>query len=119
MRGDPRNPNPEAGISRELPPRRTDEPAPAAPVSRSRYPRPKVLMGEVMAPKGKEIAQGREAFRAFMQQKRLVPSRWAAEAGVPVGEILGYLTGRSRGFTDDTIARLARAANVAPDDMFR
>lgn len=76
-------------------------------------------MGEVTAPKGQQIALGRDAFRAFMQSRRLVPSKWAADAGVPLGEIMGFLTGRSRGFSDDTIARLAKAANVTPGDMFR
>lgn len=117
MRGDPRNPKPEAGISTELPPR-GNEPAPAPRVSTSRHPKPRVLMGEVMAPKGQEIAQGRDAFRAFMQAKRLVPSKWAQDAGVPMGEIMGFLTGRSRGFSDDTLTKLAAAAGVTPEAMF-
>jgi hypothetical protein len=38
---------------------------------------------------------------------------------VPVGQILGYLTGQSRGLSSTTAAKLAKAAKVSPDDMFR
>ena len=117
MRGDPRHPRPEAGVSSELPPR-VETPKPEAPVSRSRYPKPQVLMGEVMAPRGAQIAAGHDAFRTFMQKKRLTPSKWAADAGVPLGEIMGFLTGRSRDLSPDTQAKLARAAGVTPDAMF-
>ena len=76
-------------------------------------------MGEVAAPRGREIAAGREAFRAFMRARRLVPSRWAQQSGVPLGEIMAYLTGRSSGFSQATLEKLAKAARVAPDEMFR
>ena len=60
-------------------------------------------MGEVAAPRaqshGAGIDQQREAFRAFMTSRRLRPTIWAKQAGVASGEILGYLTGRSRGFS--------------------
>lgn len=76
-------------------------------------------MGEVIAPRGTEVAAGRDAFRAFMQAHRLTPSGWAQEAGVPLGEIMGFLTGKSRGFSAETMAKLARVAGVAPAEMFR
>jgi hypothetical protein len=118
MRGDPRNPRPEAEISSTRPPPRGETPAAAAPASRSRHPKPQILMGEVVAPRGIEIGAGRDALRAFMLAHRLVPTRWAEAAGVPAGEILAYLTGRTRLLSQATVAKLASAANVAPEEMF-
>ena len=40
-------------------------------------------------------------------------------AGVNSGEILGYLTGRSRGFSGEVAEKLARAARVRVEDMFK
>ncbi len=101
-----------AGIASKEQPRET--------VQRGMRAKPRVIMGEVFAPRA---AGGpdtrREAFRNFMTSRRLRASSWAKEAGVPIGEIMGYLTGQSRGFSADTLARLATAAKVAPDDMFR
>jgi hypothetical protein len=81
-------------------------------------PKPQTLMHEVAAPKPAPD-NAREAFRNFMTAKRLRPTTWAKEAGVPSGEILGYLTGRSRGFSPATAEKLARAARVAVEDMFK
>ena len=79
-------------------------------------------MGEVAAPRspshGAAADQRREAFRAFMTSHRLRPTVWAKQAGVASGEILGYLTGRSRGFSPDVAEKLARAAKVRVEDMF-
>lgn len=89
------------------------------PVSHSRQPKPRELMSSTAAvPRGVAISQRREAFRAFMQKNRLRPTEWAKNAGVPVGEILGYLTGRSRELPGDIAAALAAAAKVAPERMF-
>jgi len=88
-------------------------------VSTSPYPKPKVLMGEVAAPRGQEIGKQREAFRAFMTARHLRPSEWARAAGVAPGEILGFLTAKTRAIAPETLEKLARAANVAPQDMFR
>jgi cyclic pyranopterin phosphate synthase len=91
----------------------------AAPVAkRSERPRPQTIMGEVVGPRP-EPSQQREKFRAFMTSNRLRPTQWAKDAGVPMGEIMAFLNGRSRGFTADTTEKLARAAKVRPDDMFR
>lgn len=122
MRGDPRAPCPELEISTVPPPRR-EAPEAAAPISRSRHPRPAVLMGEVAMPKagaphGPESGAGREAFRAFMRRRRLAPTQWAKDAGVPVGEVLAYLTGRTRHLSAETAAKLANIAGVAPEAMF-
>jgi cyclic pyranopterin phosphate synthase len=84
--------------------------------------KPRTLMGEVAAPRaisqGATADQRREAFRAFMTSHRLRPTIWAKQAGVSSGEILGFLTGRSRGFSQDVAEKLARAARVQVGDMF-
>jgi hypothetical protein len=126
MRGDPRAPRPEAEISSALPPRAAPDDAPPPPVFRSKHPRPpgarsapkpEVLMGEVVMPKarGQDAGPGREALRAFMRAHNLAPTKWAKDAGVPMGEILAYLTGSTRHLSDATAAKLG----VAPADLFR
>lgn len=84
--------------------------------------KPAPLMGEVAAPRprshGAAAEQRREAFRAFMTSRRLRPTLWAKQAGVSSGEILGFLTGRSRGFSQEVAEKLARAARVQVGDMF-
>ncbi len=85
---------------------------------RGTRPRPQLLMGEVSAPRVMPD-NAREAFRNFMTAKRLRPTSWARDAGVSSGEILGFLTGRSRGFSPDVAAKLAQVAGVTPEDMFR
>ena len=101
-------------------------PCPKAPRARS-APKPKVLMGEVAAPiqkfaasggGGQEISKQREAFRAFMTARHLRPTEWARAAGVPPGEILGYLTAKTRSIAPESLEKLARVAKVAPQDMF-
>ena len=91
------------------------------PPSNSRV-KPKALMGEVAAPRAPTEGGGpdrrREAFRAFMTSRRLRPTVWAKQAGIASGEILSYLTGRSRGFPPDVAEKLARAARVRIEDMF-
>ena len=81
-------------------------------------PQPQILMGEVSAPAPLPDNR-REAFRNVMTSNRLRPTTWAKDAGVSSGEILGYLTGRSRGFSGDVAEKLARAAKVGVEDMFR
>jgi DNA-binding Xre family transcriptional regulator len=88
-------------------------------VSASPYPAPKVLMGEVAAPRGQEIGKQREAFRAFMLARHLRPTEWARAAGVAPGEILGFLTGKVRTIAPATLEKLAHAAQCAVDDFFR
>jgi len=88
-------------------------------VSASPYPAPKVLMGEVAAPRGKEIGLKREAFRTFMLAQHLRPTAWARAAGVAPGEVLGFLTGKARSIAPASLEKLARAANCAVDELFR
>ncbi len=118
MRGSPADPLPEHGAISTTPKARPQaEPQPR--VSTSPYAKPKVLMGEVTAPKGQLIAAERGAFRAFMTAHRLNPSAWASKAGVPANEILAFLTGRTRTIAPRTLEKLARAAGVAPQDLFQ
>ena len=99
--------------------------ADAKPVQKTgNRPKPSVLMGEVASPRilsegGQRPDQRREAFRAFMTSRRLRPTVWAKQAGVHSGEILGFLTGRARGFSGDVAEKLARAAKVTVEDMFK
>ena len=81
-------------------------------------PKPQALMNEVAAPKAAPDNR-REAFRNFMTAHRLRPTTWAKEAGVHSGEILGFLTGRSRGFSGEVAEKLARAAKCRVEDMFK
>jgi cyclic pyranopterin phosphate synthase len=80
--------------------------------------KPKTLMGEVSAPRPGPDAQ-REAFRAFMTSQRLRATDWAKSAGVPTAQVYAFLTGRSRGLSQDVAERLARAARVRVEDMFK
>jgi cyclic pyranopterin phosphate synthase len=94
--------------------------APTAPAkaAASNRPRPKTLMGEVAAPRPAHDQQ-RDAFRTFMTSRRLRPTLWAKQAGIASGEILSFLTGRSRGLSPDVAEKLARVAKVRVEDMFR
>lgn len=80
-------------------------------------------MGEVSAPapapKVGVPDGGRAAFRNFMTGRHLRATDWAKKAGVPAAQIYAYLTGRLRAMPDDVIQKLARAAQVRPEDMFR
>jgi cyclic pyranopterin phosphate synthase len=81
---------------------------------------PSTLMGEVAAPAPRADATGRrEAFRAFMLARRLRATQWAKQAGVPSSQIYAFLTGRLRALPPDSAERLARAAHVRIEDMFR
>ena len=116
MRGSPENPNQQAPISTA--PKTYAEAPPPERVSKSAYPKPKILMGEVSAPKGQLIAAERDAFRAFMLRARLTPTTWARAAGVAPGEILAFLSGHARSITPETTEKLARAAKVNVAALF-
>jgi cyclic pyranopterin phosphate synthase len=79
---------------------------------------PRTLTGEVSAPRVDPIAQ-RDAFRGFMTSHRLRATEWAKQAGIPAAELYAYLTGRSRALKPDVFERLARAAQVRVEDMFK
>ncbi|HVW72909.1 MAG TPA: helix-turn-helix transcriptional regulator [Rhizomicrobium sp.] len=118
MRGSPRNPAPEHRSISTAPKARAEASWPER-VSTSRHVKPKMLMGEVMAPRGQEIGRHRDAFRAFMLARHLRPSDWAKAAGVAPGEIMAFLTGHVRSIPVASLEKLARAANCAVEDFFK
>lgn len=77
------------------------------------------LMNEVAAPRNRDANAERDAFRGFMTSQRLRATDWAKQAGVPAAQIYAYLTGKARALAPDTIQKLARAARVREEDMFR
>jgi cyclic pyranopterin phosphate synthase len=96
---------------------RAEKPAPAP---QKRIARASVLMDQASVPRTRRDAGAeREAFRAFMTSRRLRATEWAKDAGVPPSQIYAFLTGRSRAMASDVAERLARAARVRVEDMFR
>ncbi len=86
----------------------------------TKTPAPKTLMGEVTASRQPAAPDARrEAFRAFMTANHLRATDWAKQAGVPVAQIYGYLTGKARGIDPDMAEKLAATARVRVEDMFR
>ena len=83
--------------------------------------RPSALMSEVAAPPVATTGAdaGRAALRNFMTSHRLRATEWAKQAGIPAAHLYAFLTGRLRALPDDAIQKLARAAKVRPEDMFR
>lgn len=81
---------------------------------------PTTLMGEVVGPKSPAAhTDRREAFRSFMSGNNLHITDWCRQAGIPVGVIYSFLTGRSIAIPSDAAEKLAQAAGVRVEDMFR
>jgi hypothetical protein len=120
MRGHPLSAAPEHRAISSTPPAKP-RPEPSVPVrtSSSRFAKPKILMGEVAMSRGVEIGIQREAFRAFMKARRLTPSTWARSAGIPAGEVLGFLTGRTRAIAPANLEKLAQVAGCKIEDMLQ
>ena len=59
-----------------------------------------------------------EAFRSFLRDNRLQVSTWAANAGLPVGLVYGFLHGRVGRLPRDAEEKLARAANATVGEVF-
>ena len=125
MRGSPASPLPEHRPISSVFKARPEAPQPER-VSTSPFAKPRILMGEVTAPpgafagnKGEAIAAYRAAFRAFMIARRLTPSTWARDAGVPAAPLLSFLAGRARNIPPDIAAKLAAFAKVSVEEMFR
>jgi predicted transcriptional regulator len=81
--------------------------------------KPETIMNEVAAPRIHDVNSHRDAFRAFMTANRLRATEWAKQSGVPAAQIYAYLTGKTRALSPDAVSRLARAARVREEDMFR
>jgi cyclic pyranopterin phosphate synthase len=92
----------------------------APPSLAGRTAKATVLMDQASVPQTRRDAGAeREAFRTFMTSRRLRATEWAKNAGVPPSQIYAFLTGRSRAMTSDVAEKLARAARVRVEDMFR
>jgi cyclic pyranopterin phosphate synthase len=91
----------------------------AAPQKPGMPRKAETLMGEVAAPRVRDANAARDAFRAFMTANRLRATDWAKQADVPVAQIYAFLTGKSRALPPETTKRLASAARVREEDMFR
>lgn len=78
-----------------------------------------ILMDVTTTNSPRKPGTGREAFRAFMLAHRLRASTWASEAGVSSSQIYAYLTGRLHALPAEVVEKLARAARVSPEDIFR
>jgi cyclic pyranopterin phosphate synthase len=98
---------------------REEKPSIATRLAKARAAKPSTLMGEVAAPKPQASGARREAFRAFMTGHGLRASIWAKDAGVPAALIYSYLTGKSADLPNDAATKLAQAAKVRVEDMFR
>jgi cyclic pyranopterin phosphate synthase len=79
------------------------------------------ILSEAAVPVAPRSAAGSErvALRAFMQARRLRASVWASEAGVAPSQLYAFLTGRLRALPSDVVEKLALAARVRSEDLFR
>jgi predicted transcriptional regulator len=78
---------------------------------------PRVLVHEAAAPRARNSSEERVALRAFMTERRLRATEWAKAASVPLNELYGFLSGRSRAIPEATAERLANAERVSVDVM--
>jgi|CXWL01.1.fsa_nt_gi cyclic pyranopterin phosphate synthase len=77
---------------------------------------------EVEGPARKSVsdhAARRDALRRFMAARGLTAHAWAKDAGVAVGVIYSFLHGRTPTLTKAEEEKLATAAGVAPEDLYR
>lgn len=98
------------------------KPVSAEPRPRRRVAvKPATLMGEVASPKPARAGSSaqRDSFRKFMVANHLRASEWAKSAGVSPAAIYAYLTGSAGMISADVAEKLARAAHVAVEDLFR
>ncbi len=98
----------------KAPARASETPAPSA--SRLKAT-PRALVHEASAPRARNASEERVALRAFMSERRLRATEWAKAASVPLNELYGFLSGRSRAIPPASAERLADAARVSVDTM--
>jgi len=104
-----------SGVYEAKPPRSVSRPP---PVRLRASAKPLLATAPDSARRPKSVDE-REAFRAFMQERRLRATEWAKQAGIAPSVIYAYLTGRSRALPQDAAKRLAQVARVGVDEMFR
>jgi cyclic pyranopterin phosphate synthase len=99
-----------------------------APASSRPKAAPRVLIHEMSgssssssssssAPRARNTTEERVALRAFMSERRLRATEWAKAASVPLNDLYGFLSGRSRAIPPASAERLASAARVSVDTM--
>jgi cyclic pyranopterin monophosphate synthase len=92
----------------------------AAPVRRARLrAKPVEITSDGVRKPPSDHNARREALRRFMASRGLTAHAWAKDAGLPVGAIYSFLHGRSHTLTKAEEEKLARAADVSPDDLYR
>jgi len=98
----------------------TAAPEPAPNSARTSKATPRVLMSEAGATRAavQNPSGDREALRKFMLARRLRATEWAKSAAIPVNELYGYLSGKSRALSEASTDKLAKAARSTPDEMF-
>jgi cyclic pyranopterin phosphate synthase len=77
---------------------------------------------EVEGPQRKSVSDNatrRDALRRFMAARGLTAHAWAKDAGVAVGVIFSFLHGRTPALTKAEEEKLAAAAGVAAEDLYR
>jgi cyclic pyranopterin phosphate synthase len=85
-------------------------------IASARRPRVAAMPKEAARTSSNALAE-RDVLRAFMAERHLRATQWAKDAGVPVGQIFAFLTGRARSLPRETAQALARAAGVRVEDM--
>ena len=95
--------------------------AAAGPVRRARLrAKPVEIMNEVAIRKPPSDHNARrDGLRQFMASRGLTAHSWAKDAGLPVGAIYSFLHGRTHTLTKAEEEKLARAADVSPEDLYR
>jgi hypothetical protein len=91
---------------------------------KARRARPSASVKEVVAEpvQRKNLADApgkRDAMRRFMQARGLTAHAWARDAGMPVGVLYSFLHGRSHALSKAEEQKLAQAAGVDPEDLYR
>jgi cyclic pyranopterin phosphate synthase len=81
--------------------------------------RPTTADAEAPQRKTSDHAARRDALRAFMSARGLTAHAWAKDAGVAVGVVFSFLHGRTPALTKAEEQKLADAAGVAPEDLYR
>lgn len=91
---------------------------------KARRARPSASVKEVVAEPSQrknvpDAAGKRDAMRRFMQARGLTAHAWARDAGMPVGVLYSFLHGRSHTLSRAEEQKLAQAAGVDPEDLYR
>ena len=63
-------------------------------------------------PDDKEVERLRNALRAFIAERNLVPTTWCKESGASESTVRWFLAGRTRSMNDATYRKLAASQNV-------